>query len=403
MSFLNRVFERRAISYQDVWGKDLEWEGPTAASGVRVNPRKSLQLVSVWACVRLIAETIASLPTDAFVRDGNVRRPFRPRPVWMYNPNPEQTAFSFWEQVLTSLLLYGNAYVHIVRDRDFSVLELWVLHPDNVLPKRDGSNGRLIYHCRDDAGRESLLKPGEQIMHIPGFSLPGSLVGLNPIDHARQAIGLGLGTEEFGGRWFGQGSTPSVVLEAQKKLDDTGAKRLAESWNQAHQGLKRSHMPAVLEGGISAKPLTIPNDQAQFLETRGFQVAEIARFFRVPPHMIGDTERSTSWGTGIEQQGIGFVVYCLRTWIERVEQAATVLFPPESRAFMKFNVDALLRGDTKSRYEAYQIAVNTGWKNVDEVRALEDDPPLPNGKGQIYRQPLNMGPLGDPQPGKGST
>jgi HK97 family phage portal protein len=401
VSIFSGLTSRRSISFQDVWGVGADWEGGArSAAGVAVNEKSSLQLIAVWACVRLIAESIASLPTGSFVRKGEVREPYRPRPRWMYEPNPEQSAFSFWEQLLTSVLLHGNAYSYIVRDADASVLELWPIHPDNVDVRRDGPNRRLQYHVHDEEGRSAVLSRNVDILHIPGFSRPGSAVGLSPIEYAKQAIGLGLATEEFGSRYFAQGSMPSVALESDSKLDPDMVKRVAIGYQKAHGGLKKSHLPVVLEGGLKAKPLTIPNDQAQFLETRGFQRSDIASFFRVPPHMIGDVERSTSWGSGIEQQSIGFVVYSLRTWIERIEQAATALFPPESRAFMKFNVDGLLRGDMKSRYEAYQIAVNNGWKSVDEIRALEDDPPLPDGKGKGYRQPLNMGPVGDPTPGK---
>jgi HK97 family phage portal protein len=408
VSFFKYLFgETRATTtnFTDAWGRDVDWNGPSrTATGVNVNAHKALQLIAVWACVRLIAESIASLPTAAFVRKGQVRELYQPRPGWMFNPNPEQIAMVFWEQALTSLLLYGNAYVYLVRDRDTTVLELWPLHPDYVSPRRDGPNYRLQYHVIDPlTGATSTLTPGVDIMHIPGFSMPGSLVGLNPIQYAKQAIGLGLGTEEFGGRFFSQGSTASVVLEAEKEVSETALKRAAEAWKKAHSGLKNAHFPVLLEGGLTAKPLSIPNDQAQFLETRGFQLNEIARFFRVPPHMISDVAPTTSWGTGIEQQGIGFVVYTLRPWIERVEQSATILFPAESRAFMKFNVDGLLRGDLKGRYDAYATGVNNGFLSVDEVRALEDRPPLPGGKGQAFRQPLNFGPVGDPTPKQGNN
>lgn len=398
MTLLGRLFqpsEQRAVYSDDVWGSGGSPGGSTS-SGVPVSNAGSLRLISVWACVRLIAESIASLPTDAYVRKGGQRVAFT-KPQWMWRPNPEQTAMQFWEQVLTSMLLYGNAYIYIVRAPDTTVLELWVLHPDNVDPRRDGANRSLIYHATDDLGNHYALTKDVDILHIPAFSLPGEIKGLNPIAHAKQAIGLGLAAEDFGSRYFSQGSTMNVVLESDKALDDTMAKRVAKSWRRSHTGLKNSHFPAILEGGIKAKPLTIPNDQAQFLESRQFSVVEIARFYRVPPHLIGEVTTSTSWGTGIEEQSIGFVVNTLRTWMERIEQAVPVLFPPESRAFMKFNAEGLLRGNVKARYDGYAVALQNGFKNIDEVRALEDDPPLPDGKGAEFIRPLNFGPVGEPQ------
>lgn len=398
--FRPRTSEQRAITN---FVTDADWGTSSISSaGVNVTPDSSLRLITVWACVRLIAGSIASLPTSAYVRNGLVRESY-PNPRWMYNPNPEQTAIVFWEQVLMSLLLYGNAYIALVRDNRYDVQELWVLHPSNVTPRRDGLNNKLQYHCHLDDGTEKILQPDSELMHIKGLSAPGSLTGLNPIQQAREAIGLGLATEEFGARFFAQGTSTNVVLESDQELSEEQLRRTAESWKRSHTGLRKAHLPAVLTG-LTAKNLTIPNDQAQFLETRKFQRSEIASLFAVPPHMIGDVTTSTSWGTGIEQQQIGFVVHTLRTWIERVEQSCNILFPPESRAFMKFNVDGLLRGDTAGRYNAYAVGLNNGFLSPDEVRALEDRAPIPGGKGSDFRQPMNMGPLGtQPAPTKQGT
>jgi len=406
VSFLRHVVEKRSTTttFNDAWGRDVDWGGShTTDSGIAVSPMRALQSITVWACVRLISGSIAALPTGCYVRNGDVRETYKPRPIWMYQPNPEQVSLVFWEQIIAALLLYGNGYAYIVRDNNGDVLEMWPIHPDLVSPRRDGPNRKLIYHATDIVtGNTYELTPGVDIIHIPGYSLPGSVVGLNPIAYAKQCIGLGLATEEQGARFFSQGSTASVVLEAEKEVGEAALKRTALGWRKSHTGLKNSHFPAILEGGLTAKTLSIPNDQAQFLETRGFQRSEIASFFAVTPHMIGDVDRSTSWGSGVESMAIDFVKFTLQTWIIRIEQACNILFPPGSRAFMKFNLDGLLRGDQLSRFTAYNMALDGGYKNPDEVRALEDDAPIPGGKGQGFRQPLNFGPLGETTP-KGAS
>jgi HK97 family phage portal protein len=231
--------------------------------------------------------------------------------------------------------------------------------------------------------------PTSEVMHIRRYSLPGCLNGISPIEQARQGIGLGLAAERYGARYFGDSANPSSVLESDQNMDDDEVTRVQRNWIASHGG--RRH-PAIMSGGLKWRPISISPNESQFLETRKFQRGEIASLFRVPPHMIGDTEKSTSWGTGIEQQSIGFVTYTLGPWLRCIEGAFTNLLPKGQ--FFRFNVDALLRGDIKSRYEAYSQARNAGWLNVDEIRELEDREPVPGGAGQDFLQPLNFGPLG---------
>jgi HK97 family phage portal protein len=230
--------------------------------------------------------------------------------------------------------------------------------------------------------------------------MPGNDYGLSPVQVFAQSIGLALAAEQYGSKWFRDGASPSSVLETDASLDDDQVKRVQRNWITSHGGKR---LPAVLSGGFKWKPITITPEESQFLETRGFQVAEIARMFGVPPHMVGDVERSTSWGTGIEQQNIAFVTHTLLPWLTRIEQAFNRITP--NGQFVKFNVNALLRGDLKSRYEAYQLALDSGFANPDEVRALEEMPPIPGGLGQKFRQPLNMAPLGyePPEPAPAPT
>jgi HK97 family phage portal protein len=216
------------------------------------------------------------------------------------------------------------------------------------------------------------------------------MMGLSPIEQARQGIGLSLAAERYGARFFGDSANPSAVLETDANLTDDAARRTVESWVSSHGG--RRH-PALMSGGLKYRPISITPEESQFLETRGYQRGEIAMLYGIPPHMIGDTEKSTSWGSGIEQQSIGFVQFTLLAWLRPIEAAYSKYLLPRGQS-MRFNVSGLLRGDTAQRYTAYTQARNAGWLNVDEIRALEDLEPVPNGAGASYIQPLNMGPLG---------
>ncbi len=388
--------ERRAITYQDVWGKGLDLGGSQTAAGVRVDTTTAMRFTAVYACVRLLAETVASLPADTFRREEGSRRPYRPRPVWLDRPNPDQTRFEVVEQLMASLLLAGDFFGATVWDKRGELAEVWPLSPDTLIPGRDE---RGLVYAQRNGGRD--LRPasrlGGDILHIRAFSMPGELSGLSPIEQARQTIGLGMVAEEFGARFFSQGASPGGIIELPGKPEQGFVDRLKANWLKKHAGPSNAHIPGVLTDGATWKPLTIPPDQAQFLETRKFQIGEIARLFRVPPHMIGDLERATF--SNIEHQAIEFEKHSIRPWLERIEQGFDRLLA--DGVFLKFNADGLLRGDTKGRYEAYQIALDSGFRNPDEVRALEDLPPVPGGLGKKFRQPLNFGPLGSsPTPAK---
>jgi HK97 family phage portal protein len=212
---------------------------------------------------------------------------------------------------------------------------------------------------------------------------------MSPIEASKEAIALGLATEEFGSRFFGQGATMSGIIKTPGKLDAEGAEIIRRTFQQEHQGNRKAHLPGVLTAGADWQPITIPPDQAQFLETRRFQAEEVARIYRVPLHLIQHLDKSTSWGTGIEEQNAGFATHTLRPWIARLEIAFSELMPGPQ--MVKFNLDDLLRAKTLDRYNAYAIALSNGILNKDEVREKEDMPPLPDGAGLSTLQPLNMG------------
>lgn len=390
MSILRRLLggpEERALSYQDVWGAGGPTVGGKSKAGIAVDPGKALSLSAAYACIRVLSEDVAALPLDTFAKAADRRLP-APTPRWLATPNPEITAFELFERLMGSLATHGNAYAHIVRDpEDGRPLELWPLDAGEVTPERDPDTRELRFKV--GKGPQPEYVPWPLMVHIRGLTAKGNdLKGISPIEKAREAIGLGLAAEEFGARFFANGAAAGGVLEVAGQLDDEMAARIARRWVKAHGGLGQSHLPAVLEGGAAWKPLTIPPDQAQFLETRKFQVAEVARFFRMPPHKIGDLERATF--SNIEHQGIDYVVSTLRPWLVRIESALRWLLPPGQYA--RFNVAGLLRGDVQSRYTAYSQARAAGWMTVNEIRALEDLPPVAEGDGLL--QPLAMAPLG---------
>ncbi len=364
--------------------------GNKAASGVRVNENTALNSTAVLACVRVLAETIASLPLFVYRRLDKGKEKATEHPLYFVlhdMPNPEMTSFTFRETLMGHLAIWGNAYVEIVRDRAGRVRELWPLRPDKTWPERDQITQKLRYKLILPNGTGAIL-PADRVLHIPGLGFDG-LVGYSPVKLARDAIGLSLAAEEFGARFFSNGAKPGGVLEHPAKLSEEAQKRLRQSWNEMHQGLDKQHRIAILEEGMTYKQIGIPPEDAQFLETRKFQLNEIARIYRVPPHMIGDLERATY--SNIEQQSIDFVVNTIRPWLVRWEQAINSKLLTQSEReeyFVEFKVDGLLRGDIESRYKAYATARQWGWMSANDVRELENMNPIEGG--DTYLIPLNM-------------
>lgn len=385
MSFLDRFRRNQDVEQRDLTSSDAipsNSDGFGVDAGEYVSDRSALSVVTVFACVRLLADNIASLPMDAFRKQGDLRVSLEPQPSLIRAPLPALTNFDWAYQVVTSLALRGNAYLVVMsRDALEFATELLPVHPDAMQVDRDPDTGKPRYRI---GGHQV---PNADMLHIRRFPLPGELEGISPIEKARQGIGMALAAERYGARYFGQSANPSAVLETDANLTPGQAKELRDTWITSHAGKRH---PAVLSGGIRYRPITVTPEESQFLQTRQFQAGEIAKMFGVPPHMVGDTQKSTSWGSGIEQQSIGFVTYTLRPWLKCIEDSLSTLLPRSQ--YVRFNVDALLRGDTKARYESYTQARNAGWLNVNEIRALEDRAPVPNGDD--YLQPLNMGPLG---------
>jgi len=397
MGILARALERRSISVvpANLWRSTLG--GWVTDSGVQVTPERSLQSTAVLACVRVLAETVAALPLHIYRRrsdGGKERATDHPLYSLLHDaPNDEMTSYQFRETMMLHLTTWGNAYAQIQRNGAGRPIALWPLRPDRMEVRRVQSTGELVYLYRKD-GEAVLLMPNE-VLHIAGLAFDG-LVGYSPIALARQAVGLALATEEFGARFFSNDARPGGVLEHPALLDDEAYKRLQKSWEERHSGLSGSHRVAILEEGMKFHEIGIPPEDAQFLQTRRFQVNEIARIYRVPPHLIGDLERSTY--SNIEQQSIEFVVHTIGPWLVRWEQRLNMqlLFPREQdEYFVEHLVNGLLRGDIRSRYEAYAIGRQWGWLSVNDILRLENMNPVPDGDTRLI--PLNMVPVGDGQ------
>lgn len=365
---------------------NLTYPGGNSRGGFRVTRASAMRQAAVWACVRLRAETIAMLPVSVVEYDGATRKPVD-GPAWLERPNPEMTRFDLFERTSASIDIDGNAFWWTMRDRIDRVMEVWPLPPTKVHVFRNKEKEKRfkIDGEKGDFG-------ADEVFHIPGFTIAGSLRGLSPIEQHAHAIGLAVAAEQYGESFFGRGATMTGVIESPDDPGPTAVERMRTTFAQNHQGLRNAHRPGFLFGGAKWTTLSMPNDAAQFLETRRYQVSEIARIFRVPPHKIGDLDRATF--SNIEHQAIEWVTDGVLPYTTRIETAISAAgFLPRGQR-LKFNMAGLLRGDTVSRFAAYAIARQWGWFNVDDIRALEDLNPLPNGQGQIYLEPLNMSPAG---------
>lgn len=401
---LERLLERRStLAVPDRFLTDFFTGGVQSQSGVTVSPEVAMGYIPYVAAVKIIAESVATLPLPLYRRITNGRyRDFR-HPLYSVlhdQANPEMTAFEFREILTAHCCSWGNGYAEKLRGGDGQVRELWPLRPDHMTVRRNEER-QIEYVYRIPGQNVSVVLPRSEVFHLRGLSFDG-LVGYSVIkSHAREAIGLGLAAEQFGERFFANDARPGVYFLAPKGMTKEAKENFIRRWRESHEGSGSSHRTAVLEDGMDIKTVGIPPEDAQFLETRRFQVQEIARLFRIPPHMLGDVTGSTSWGTGIEQQQIGFVSHTLGSWLKRWEQAISRdLILPDERQFVyaEFLVDGFLRGDTAARWTAYREGWQTGVFSPDDIRAMENMNPLPDGAGQTYYVPMNFMPAGTEPP-----
>lgn len=348
-------------------------------SGKPVNERTAMQTTAVYACVRILAEAVASLPLHVYeYQDDGGKKLVHDHPLYYLlhdEPNPEMTSFVFRETLMSHLLIWGNAYAQIIRDGAGRVLGLYPLLPDKMDVQRD-DKGNIYYVYSRNSDENPMFKEygnirlkAEDVLHIPGLGFDG-LIGYSPIAMAKNAVGMTLACEEYGASFFANGANPGGVLEHPGVLKDPS--KVRESWNSVYRGVSNAHKIAVLEEGMKYQQIGIPPEEAQFLETRKFQVNEIARLYRIPPHMVGDLDKSSF--SNIEQQSLEFVKYTLDPWVIRWEQSLqrSLLLPGEKgKYFIKLNVDGLLRGDYQSRMNGYAVGRQNGWFSANDIREME--------------------------------
>ena len=374
-----------------------------STSGKAVTEQTAMQMTAVYSCVRILAEAVAGLPLHLYkYTDSGGKEKAIDHPLYRLlhdEPNPEMSSFVFRETLMTHLLLWGNAYAQVIRNGKGEVVALYPLMPNRMAVDRD-TEGHLYYtyYRGDDEAIKNkeyavTLAPRD-VLHIPGLGFDG-LVGYSPIAMAKNAIGMAIACEEFGAKFFANGAAPSGVLEHPGTIKDPS--RVRDAWQSQFGGSSNSGKVAVLEEGMKYTPISISPEQAQFLETRKFQINEIARIFRVPPHMVGDLEKSSF--SNIEQQSLEFVKYTLDPWVVRWEQSIhRALLSQDEKAvyFVKFNLEGLIRGDYQSRMNGYAIGRQNGWMSANDIRELENLDRIPAEEGgDLYLINGNMLPLKD--------
>ncbi|RKI71769.1 phage portal protein [bacterium 1xD42-67] len=403
MGFFSSLFRSRDAPQDRTAGSGYTFYFGSSTSGKAVTERSAMQMTAVYSCVRILAEAVAGLPLNLYryTEDGGKEKAID-HPLYLLlhdEPNPEMSSFVFRETLMTHLLLWGNAYAQVIRNGKGEVMALYPLMPNKMTVDRD-ERGQLYYsyqRSNDEAVRSKdqavILRPSD-VLHIPGLGFDG-LVGYSPIAMAKNAIGMAIACEEYGAKFFANGAAPGGVLEHPGTIKDP--QRVRESWQSTFGGSGNANKIAVLEEGMKYTPIGISPEQAQFLETRKFQINEIARIFRVPPHMVGDLEKSSF--SNIEQQSLEFVKYTLEPWVIRWEQSIqrTLLTEAEkSQYFVKFNLEGLLRGDYWSRMNGYATARQNGWMSANDIRELENLDRIPAEEGgDLYLINGNMLPLKD--------
>ncbi|MGD9276350.1 MAG: phage portal protein [Candidatus Pacearchaeota archaeon] len=392
MGIFTKLFEKRSFDNQQ-WIKD--WlrgadYGNETFSGINITENKALKYSAILAASRILSEGIAGVPLFLYKYVGEGKEKALKHSLYSIlhmRPNSEMTSFTFRELMMLHLIFWGNFYAEIKRNKGMDITSLWPLLPWKMEVKRE--NGNLIYKYKLPDSKDKII-PKKNLLHIAGISFDG-LVGKSLISLAREAIGLGMGLEEFGARFFGSGAQFGGFIEHPKTLGSKAHENLRASLKEKYTGISNAHKIMILEEGMKYSKNMIPLNDAQFLDSRKFQILEIARIFNISPHLLRDLDRATF--NNIEEMGIEHVIYTLRPWCVRIEQSETIqlLDPADiNQYFIEHELKGLLRGDIKTRYEAYNTARNGGWMNGDEIRALENMNPMPDDLGKKYWTPLNM-------------
>jgi HK97 family phage portal protein len=378
---LNNLFESRAISFQTIWGTGGDIE-VLNQSGTVVNPETVFRVNAIFSAVSLISDTISTLPVDSYIRRDGARFAFRPRPAWVQQPDVDTTKEAFYGSLIVSLLLDGNGFVRVFRDGAGRVVNMTVLNPAKVEIRKDKVGGVVFVY----EGENKPLNKNE-LLHIPDVVRPGETRGISRVTALKDNFGLALALESYAARFFGQGASTQGIIEFPGNLTPEQAKQLVDGFDARHKGFRKSHKTGVLSGGAKYVNTSVENDKAQFIDSRRMAVEDVARAFNIPPHLLGLPGTNTY--SSVEQNNIAFVTHTLRPIVQKLESAFTPLManePGGTTAFIKFTLDGLLRGDANSRFTAYSTGLQAGYLTINDIRRLEDLPPVDGG--EIIRVPL---------------
>lgn len=384
MGIFDNLFAKRAISFQTIWGAGDDFNTLTSLSATKVDSATAFQVNAIYSAVSLISDTISTLPVDSYIRrDGN-RFAFRPRPVWLSRPDIDTTKEAFWGSIIVSLLLDGNAFIRVYSGDRGQVVNLVVLDPKTVTIRRNGV-GRVMFEVEG----ESELLGSDQIVFIPNIVRPGHIRGVAPVEALKTNWGLAIALENYAATFFGSGTQTSGVIEYPGNLTADQAKMLQEGFDARHRGWGRAHRTAIISGGAKYVPTSVENDKAQFLDSRRLAVEDVARAFNIPPNLLG-VQGSFTYSS-VEANNIAFVTHTLRPIIQKLETAFTPLLsrePGGETAFIKFNLDGLLRADINTRMSAYSVGLQSGFLTINDVRRLEDLTPINDPAADSVRVPL---------------
>lgn len=377
-------FSKRSISFQTIWGAGDDFNTLQSLSATKVDSETSFQLNAIYGAVSLISDTIASLPVDSYIRRDGSRFPFRPRPVWLSRPDVDTTKEAFWGSVIVSLLLDGNAFVRVFSNGTGQVVNLNVLNPHKVQIKRNGV-GRVMFEVE---GEDKMLS-SDEVIFIPDIVRPGHIRGVSRVDALKTNWGLAMALENYAAKFFGSGTHTAGIIEFPGNLTTEQAKQLQEGFDARHKGWGRAHRTAVISGGAKYVQTSVENDKAQFIDSRRMAIEDIARAFRVPSNLLNLPGTNTY--SSVEQNNLAFVTHCLRPIVQKLETAFTPLLsrePGGETAFIKFNLDGLLRADINSRMNAYSVGLQSGFLTINDVRRLEDLTPVDDPTANSVRVPL---------------
>lgn len=379
---LGNLFEKRAISFQTIWGSGDDFELGSQA-GTLINSETAFHINPVFSAISLISDTISTLPLDAFVREGGERRALRPRPAWVLKPDVDTTKEAFYGSIIVSLLLDGNAFIRVYKQNS-QIVNMVVLNPKTVQIKRNGL-GRVMFQVEGE--KQSLS--GDDIIFIPDVVRPGSIRGVSRVEALKDNFGLAMALETYAARFFGHGATTSGIIEYPADLTYEQSQALSAAFDSRHKGLRKSHKTGVLSGGATYRPTNVPNDQAQFLDSRRMAVEDVARAFNIPPHLLGLS--GTNSYASVEQNNLAWVTHGLRPIIQKIENALSPLLALSQggqNAFLRFNIDGLLRADINSRMAAYSVGLQSGFLTINDVRRLEDLTAIDDASANTVRVPL---------------